>query len=195
LGISIQVRKKKFQTEKGSTPYSFTYSFKGEAENHPIVPQSLSTIAQRMSEKILSQNVTLIALDRGGTALGVAVSLCSGLPLYIAFSYWTQPPQNWISWEEKGAGKSLAIPPLTPNTHVVVIDDEINTGLTYVDACKELSKKSIIVDQIITVCEVEKTTLGKDIINQYYPNIHISSLFTIPEPIHHEDNFYFQLNS
>lgn len=73
LGIEIEVRKK--QSEIGTTPYVFSYSFKGEQKNNPINPNNLLLLAKELSNKSHKKNQTIIAFDRGGTALGVAISI------------------------------------------------------------------------------------------------------------------------
>lgn len=100
----------------------------------------------------------------------------------MTFSYFTKPPRGWIYWQEKGAGKSLAISPLPKNNHVILIDDEINTGLTYIDAIEALRKKYIHVDQILVVAEIIREQMGRKIIKNKFKDVKIDSLYQIPEP-------------
>lgn len=181
-GITIQVQKKDKFTELGTTEYTFSYSFKGDMLNNPINPYKLADLASDMSKLIDNKGQILIALDRGGTALGLAISVIAKMPLHIAFSYFTNPPKRWISWEERGAGKRLAIPPLSKNSHVILIDDEINTGSTYIDAINELKKNYIYVDQILVVAEVIRKKPGRLKILEIFNGVKISSLYFIPEP-------------
>lgn len=182
--IIISVKKKERLTELGTTEYTFSYSFKGDMIDNPIQQSRLIHVAKDMAKSIYKKDgQVLIALDRGGTALGVAVSIVTKLPLYIAFSYFTNPPKDWVHWREKGAGKSLAIPPLPKGTHVILIDDEINTGLTYVDAIEKLKENFIFVDQIVVVAEVLRQKLGRKVIQNKHKEVKISSLHSIPEPI------------
>ncbi len=191
--VIIHVNKKERSIELGTTEYTFSYSFKGDMLNTPIDPKRLKHLAKDMAKMIDKKGKqVLIALDRGGTALGLAVSMISKLPVYIAFSYFTNPPKGWIRWEEKGAGKSLAIPPLPKDSHVILIDDEINTGLTYISAIQALRKNSIYVDQIVVVAEVASKKTGRRLINGRFKDIKISSLYFIPEPkFHYESKEYF----
>lgn len=196
-GIIVQVQKKEKLTEFGTTKYAFSYSFKGSMINNPINPKQLINVAKDMAKLITKQNdQILIALDRGGTALGVAVSMISKFPVYIAFSYFTKPPKNWIWWEEIGYGKSLAIPPLPKNTHVILIDDEINTGLTYISAIQALRRNFIYVDQIVVVFEICRKKLGREVIKKKFKDVKISSLYNIPEPIFHNllQDYVFSLD-
>lgn len=181
-GIIVQVKKKDTVIELGTTNYTFSYSFKGDMVNTPIDPSKLIDLSKKMAKKINKKEQILIALDRGGTALGLAVSMITKLPVCIAFSYFSKPPNGWIWWEERGAGKSLAIPPLPKNTHVILIDDEINTGLTYLDALEKLEKNSIHVDQILVVFEIARKKLGRKVIQSKFKHVKIDSLYTIPEP-------------
>lgn len=194
--IIIHVKKKEKVTELGTTPYAFSYSFKGDLINYPIQPTRLIHVAKDMAKFIdKKEGLVLIALDRGGTALGLAVSMMTKLPLYIAFSYFTKPPNNWIWWEEKGYGKSLAIPPLPKNTRVILVDDEINTGLTFVNAIKILQEHSVYVDQILVVAEVVRKQMGRKIIKNKFRDIKIDSLYQIPEPEFHDklDDYVFDI--
>lgn len=182
INVLINVKSKKTSFELGTTSYTFSYSFKGDYENMPINSQNLSLIAKTLAKTIKSKESLIIAMDRGGTALGVALSLKNKNPLHIAFSYFTKPPANWIAWEEPGAGKILAVPPLPKDSRVILIDDEIDTGLTYIKAVQSFREHSVQVDQIAVLFEVENKTLGRKIINGEFPSVKISSLFMIPQP-------------
>lgn len=182
-GIIVRVKKKDKSVELGSTNYTFSYSFKGDMFNTPIDPSKLISLSAKMAKKIKKKDQILIALDRGGTAIGLAISMVTKIPICIAFSYFTKPPKDWIWWKEKGAGKSLAIPLLPKNSHVILVDDEINTGLTYVDALEALEKKSIHVDQILVVFEIARKKLGRTVIQSRFKNVKIDSLYIIPEPV------------
>lgn len=180
FGIEIEVRKK--LSEIGTTPYVFSYSFKGEQKNNPINPNNLLLLAKELSNKSQKKNQTIIAFDRGGTALGVAISIVTNLPLYIAFSYYSRLPKEGIYWSETGAGKHLGIPHLAENTHVILVDDEINTGKTFLHAIKTLNSHKIIVDELLVVTEVDKgNKSGRYLIEQ--KNCRVNSLYKIPEPI------------
>ncbi len=58
--VSVEV-KKKSNNQKGTTPYYFSYSFKGEQEGNPINPGELEKIAEKMNEMVLNYGQTLIA--------------------------------------------------------------------------------------------------------------------------------------
>lgn len=179
--ISIWVRKKRAEIETGSTPYYLSYSFKGDQENYPIIPRSLLYIAEKLNIKLDKHNQTLIALDRGGTALGVALSTISDLPLFITFSYPNSLKQG-ISWLEPGGGKYLGIPHLPKGSHVILVDDEINTGRTFVNAIDTLRNYSINVDQVLVVVEIDrKKNKGRKLIENR--GCQLKSLYSIPEPI------------
>src|SRR3989338_8028868 len=73
--IIIHVKKKERLSGLGMTPYTFSYSFKGDMINNPIQPRKLIHLAKDMAKFIDKKGgQILIALDRGGTALG-----CIGL--------------------------------------------------------------------------------------------------------------------
>lgn len=183
-GISVCVRKKRVDREKGNTPYYFSYSFKGEQEGSPIIPKDLLWIACELKAKLDNRGQTLIAFDRGGTALGVALSLITGLPLFIAFGY-EAPLDQGISWHEPGGGKYLGIPNIPEGSNVVLVDDEINTGTTFVNAINTLRDHSITVDQISVVVEVDrKGSKGRQLVENQ--GCALTNLYLIPEPIYND---------
>lgn len=197
--IRIDVQKKHGEPSgaafPGTTEYSFEYSFKGNNPHGPTHPRELIDLAKDISEKIdRTNNPILVALDRGGTALGVAVSIESGLPMYIAFSSASLPLTEDISWFEKGANKWLHMPQVKPGSHVVLIDDEINTGYTYLDAITQIQQKGAIIDQIVLVAEIARRgRRGRDVVRDVNPDVKIFSLYSIPEPVYDPviDDFIF----
>lgn len=183
-GINVCVRKKRTDRERGSTPYYFSYSFKGEQEGSPIIPKDLLGIATELKARLDNRGQTLIAFDRGGTALGVALSLITELPLFIAFSY-AGPLDEGISWHEPGGGKYLGIPNIPEGGNVILVDDEINTGTTFVNAVNTLRDHSITVDQISVVVEVDrKEGKGRRLVENQ--GCALTSLYLVPEPVYND---------
>ncbi|EKD94275.1 MAG: hypothetical protein ACD_26C00139G0001 [uncultured bacterium] len=67
-----------------------------------------------------------------------------------------------------------------------MVDDEINTGKTFLHAIESLNAHKIIVDELLVVTEVDKGgKSGRYAIEQ--KNCRVSSLYKIPEPIFDEE--------
>jgi len=125
----------------------------------PLDPEKILKVIRCLSKKIDWKNVDyVVGFDSGGIIPSVFLSFVNKKPLLIAYKLNLDLPHRIKFLEPHAVKKDIYIYGLKRGNRVVLVDDEIYSGDSMVEAIKELQKGGIIIKDI--VCLIEAVKLG-----------------------------------
>jgi len=155
--INIKVKRVKRIGAVGARPIRIIHSLDGIFG--PLDTQKVLKVIRYLSKKIDWKNVDyIVGFDSGGIIPSLFFSYVSKKPLLITYKLKLDLPNRIKFFEPHAVGKDIYIYGPKRGDKVILVDDEIYSGDSMVEAIKELQKRGIIIKDI--VCLIEAVKLG-----------------------------------
>ena len=153
--INIKVKRVKRIGAVDARPIRIIHSLDGIVD--PLDTQKVLKVIRYLSKKINWKNVDyIVGFDSGGIIPSLFLSYVSKKPLLIAYKLKLGLPNRIKFLEPNAARKDIYIYGLKRRNRVVLVDDEIYSGDSMVEAIKELQKRGIIIKDIVCLIEAVK---------------------------------------
>jgi len=155
--INIKVKRVKRIGAVGARPIRIIHSLDGIFG--PLDTQKVLKVIRYLSKKIDWKNVDyIVGFDSRGIIPSLFFSYVSKKPLLITYKLKLDLPNRIKFFEPHAVGKDIYIYGPKRGDKVILVDDEIYSGDSMVEAIKELQKRGIIIKDI--VCLIEAVKLG-----------------------------------
>jgi adenine phosphoribosyltransferase len=146
----------------------------------PMDPRLLHEVVQRLVAQVDISGIDhVLGIPEGGAMVALEFARIVGLPLVLSSRMRADMP-GAIYFEEPHsvtADRHNFVYGLKPGDHVVIVDDEINTGRTLVNAAQALRAAGVLVDRIVVLlASAEAQTLAR--IDD--AGLTLTSAFTVP---------------
>lgn len=124
----------------------------------PMDPQELQALVDRLVSEVDLTGVNhVLGIPEGGTVVAFAFARTCGLPLVLSSRMNADLPHP-IYFEEPHsvtADRHNYVYGLRPGDCVVIVDDEITTGRTLVNAVRALRAAGVAIDQLVVLVASE----------------------------------------